>query len=329
MVNTRISTVSRAIAEARRTLITSHVRPDGDAVGSTLAFGLALRAAHKSALMYLDDEIPNFLRFLPGWRLTTNKLNGDDSFDLAIVLDCSDLERVGGMAERIGGIPTVINIDHHRSNTGFGAMNLVEADDSATAQIVYRILKHMGLKIGAEEATNLYTGIMTDTGSFCYGNVNHDLLMMAADLVRAGADPQAIASRIYGQNHVGRLKLLRRALGSLDLRSDGRVGFISVSQRDFHETGSSQEDVRGFIDFIINIPGVEAAVLLIESNKNTIEISVRTTGRIDAAYLATQFGGGGHQRAAGFVFEGNVESAKLRLLEGLGGGLDGKIKAYG
>ena len=157
MVNTRISTVSRAIAEARRTLITSHVRPDGDAVGSTLAFGLALRAANKNALMYLDDEIPNFLRFLPGSSLATNRLNGDDSFDLAIVLDCSDLERVGGVAERIGGIPTIINIDHHRSNTGFGRMNVVEADGAATAQIVYRILRHMGLKIGVEEATNLNT----------------------------------------------------------------------------------------------------------------------------------------------------------------------------
>ncbi len=311
----RIKDVANALARAKNILITGHVFPDGDAVGSVIALGRALSGDGRRVCMYFEDEVPAFLRFLPGSEDTAHTLSGN-GFDVAAVLDCSDIKRVGSQAERIESIPTVVNIDHHRSNTGFGNVRFVDPDAPATSGIVYRILREMRLPLDAAVATNLYTGLLTDTGSFSYGNIDKNCFTMAANLVEAGADAGFIASSIYRSYPPGRLDLLRRALESVQFYMDGRVAVIAVTVNDLAETNSRGEDVRGFIDFPTCVPGVKVAVLLRETDDG-VEVSLRAEGDVDVARVAETMGGGGHKNAAGYSYAGTLSESRLGILRQL------------
>jgi bifunctional oligoribonuclease and PAP phosphatase NrnA len=308
-----ISVVAQTLSKARNVLITAHVNPDGDAVGSVLGLGLALKSLGKNVCMYFEDEIPEFLRFLPGVHQAVHHLNGVEEFDLAVVLDCGDIKRVGSKWRRISAMPAVINIDHHDSNTYFGHSHLVDPGFCATAEIIYRVFREMNYRFGWEEATNLYTGIMTDTASFCHGNIGRHSFEAAAELVAAGARPRDIAADVYGKFPMGRLDLLRRALGTVELFLGGRLGMITVSNRDMEDTASSCEDVRGFVEYVNAIPGVDVGVLLRESRKG-VDVSLRSSGAFDVTRIARQYGGGGHKSAAGFSHPGAPDQVKTELI---------------
>jgi bifunctional oligoribonuclease and PAP phosphatase NrnA len=303
----------RALTEARNILITSHLNPDGDAVGSLLGLGLAMKMNKKDVTMYLEDPVPRFLRFLPGADCTVHELNGVASFDLAVVLDCADIKRIGAEWPRLKSISKVVNIDHHESNTGFGIIRVVKSLYSSTAELIYNLLQAMNHFPNRDQAINLYTGMMTDTGRFCYGNLNRECFMAAANLVEAGADPQEIASAVYGQYHKGRLNLLRRALDTFEPLSAGRIGMITVRQEDTIATGASGEDMRGFVEFAASVPGVEIAALLHELEVG-VEVSLRSTRSHDVSKIARMFGGGGHRNAAGFWCADNINSIKGKLI---------------
>jgi bifunctional oligoribonuclease and PAP phosphatase NrnA len=312
-----ISTIWDTLLHARTVLLTTHVNPDGDAVGSLLGFGSALEAEGLKVTMFLNDSIPRFLRFLPGSNLIVQNLNGVRSFDAGVILDCGSLDRVGKEALQVSRIGTVVNIDHHESNQLFGDLNFVRPESSSTAEIVFQIFRDMDHHINQDEATNLYTGILTDTGSFCYGNINQGALKIAAELVGAGADPLLVASSVYGQYHLGRLHLLQRALSSVELFLEGRLSMITLTLKDMALTNTMPEDVRGFVDFARNIPGVEIGVLLRELNEGGTEVSLRSNGRCNIAQFAAKMGGGGHRNAAGFTSAMNAGMVKLNLVEGL------------
>jgi phosphoesterase RecJ-like protein len=312
-----ISEILDTLFQARTVLLTTHVNPDGDAVGSLLGLGLALKSEGLNITMFLDDSIPHFLRFLPGSDLLVQHLNGVGSFDVGVVLDCGSLDRVGKQASRIGGLRTVVNIDHHESNQRFGDLSLVRPESSSTAEIIYQVFQEMDHSISRDEAINLYTGILTDTGSFCYGNINQGALMVAAELVGAGVDPLSVASSVYGQYHLGRLHLLQRALSSMELFLDGRISMITLTLKDMAVTGTLPEDARGFVDFARNMPGVEVGVLLRELDEGGTEVSLRSKGKFNIAQFAAKMGGGGHRNAAGFTSTMNTAIVKMRLVEGL------------
>jgi len=307
-----------AIKESQSVMVTSHVNPDGDAVGSLLAIGLALTSMGKRVHMYLESPVPEFLRFLPG----ADQVRGDapalQNFDTAVILDCGSLTRIGSLAESVESIPRIVNVDHHLYNEQFGTVNLVETSFCATASILYDMFKVMSLPPDQAIATNLYTGILTDTGSFRYDNTSGHVLAQAAELVELGVNPGLVARSIYLYMPTRRIRLLRQALASVERFLDGRIGVMALRREDFLLAEAGVEDTEGFIDYVRGIPGVEVAVLFKEVDDGTVTgVSLRSWGEVNSAEIARRFSGGGHAKAAGFRLNGRVTDHKNQVVSGI------------
>ncbi|HBI23548.1 MAG TPA: hypothetical protein DDX84_04950 [Nitrospiraceae bacterium] len=293
-------------------LITTHVNPEGDAIGSSLALALALSSIGKKVEVITQDPVPKGLKFLPSSDTIKQAKSIDRRFDAVITVDCGDLERVGFL--KIDNIPgdILINIDHHVTNKGFGAVNFVE-DAVASAQLIYDIMKRLNISLTPDIATCIYTAIMTETGSFRYSNTTSETFKIAQEMVSAGAMPWNIAEQIFNRNNIGRIKLLGLILESLDRSDDGKISWITVKEQMYRETGTSKEDVEDFINFPRSIEGVEVAILFRESNQGW-KISLRSNGKVDVSNMALEFGGGGHSMAAGFFIQGGHEEVKKRVV---------------
>jgi phosphoesterase RecJ-like protein len=295
-------------------LITSHERPDGDALGSELALYYMLRAGGKTAVVYNQDQTPGDYRFLPGADVIVHELPPTESFDAAFILDCSELDRVGREAGRIRKIMQLINIDHHVSNGGFCDATLLDAGASSTGELIYRLAEAMMLPLTPEMATNLYAALLTDTGGFCYGNTTRDCLVIAGRLVENGARPQWISENIYENAPLVKIRLLAVALESLALDLNGKVGSMIVTQENFARTGALQEHMEGFADLPRTIAGVEISILFSELEKDYFKLSFRSKGRFDVERVAGKFGGGGHINAAGCSIRGDIDTIKRLVL---------------
>jgi phosphoesterase RecJ-like protein len=295
-------------------LITSHERPDGDALGSALALYYMLRAGGKRATVYNQDQTPGDYRFLPGADVIVHELPPTESFDAAFILDCSELERVGREAGRIGKIRQLINIDHHVSNGGFCDATLLDAGASSTGELIYRLAEAMAMTLTPEMATNLYAALLTDTGGFCYGNTTRDCLVIAGRLVENGARPQWISENIYENAPLVKIRLLAVVLESLALELNGKVGSMIVTQENLARTGALQEHTEGFVDLPRTIEGVEVSILFSELEENYFKLSLRSKGRFDVERVARKLGGGGHVNAAGCRIRGDIATVKRLVL---------------
>ncbi|MCK9197156.1 MAG: bifunctional oligoribonuclease/PAP phosphatase NrnA [Syntrophales bacterium] len=296
-------------------LITAHVKLDGDAVGSELAFYLLLKGLGKDATIYNQDKTPDNYRFLPGSDIIRNILPPPDSFEVAFILDCSELDRVGDEAARIGTVKKLVNIDHHVSNGGFCEVRLIDPTASSTGELIFRLLTAMKTTITAEMATNLYTAILTDTGGFHYGNTGKDTFIAAGHLVESGADPQWISENIYESFPMSKIRLLAKAMQTLSFDCQDRVGSLVVFLKDFEETGALWEHSEGLVDLPRSIEGVEISILYTELPDRNFKISLRSKGVTNVERVARVFGGGGHVNASGCRIEGNIDTVKKRLLE--------------
>ncbi len=301
------------IDSCRTFLVTSHVRLDGDALGSELAMYHFLRNIGKEVVVYNQDETPEKYRFLPGSGTIVSILNSFEDFDAVFVLDCSELERIGNEASRAGSIKRMINIDHHVSNTGFCDVSLVDPDASSTGEILYRLFRKMNVDLTSNIAINLYTAILTDTGAFCYSNTGKDTFAIAGELVEKGASPQWIAEKVYETNPAGKIKLLAKVLDTLGFDLNGKIGSIRVTQRMLKDAGALQEYTEGFVDFPRSIVGVEVAVLYSETSEHNFKVSLRSKGRINVERVAGEFGGGGHFSAAACSVEGDIDTVKSKI----------------
>ena len=229
-----ISEIIKAIKEGHNFLITAHVRLDGDALGSELALYLMLKEMGKKAVVYNQDRTPERYQFLPAAHNISHTLNNIEQYDTCIVLDCSDLTRVGDEAEKIRKIKKLINIDHHVSNNGFCTLKMLDAKASSTGELVFRLMREMRIKMSRDICTNLYAAIITDTGSFRYSSTTKETFLAAGILVGDGANPQRIAENIYESDSPARLKLLAKALSTLSLDLESRVGSMVVTQKDLN-----------------------------------------------------------------------------------------------
>lgn len=311
--------IIQEIHKRERFLVTTHVNPEGDAIGSALAMGLALRAFGKKVSLILRDPIPTRLRFLPESHLFQKVSDfGTElpAFDAMIVVDCGDLERVGFVKPDRPPAPVIINVDHHVSNVGFGQINWILPDATASGVLVFQIIQALGIPMNAAMATALYTTLVTETGAFRYSNTTPETFHLAGDLTRWGADPCRIAEEIYSANSVGRLKLLARLLNSMGINAEGTAAWLLVPESLYEETQSTAEDTEDFINFPRSLTGVEVAFLLRETPEpGIVKASMRSNGRVDVSRLAMQFGGGGHKKAAGFSMKGNLEEVRVAALK--------------
>lgn len=298
----------------RTFLITSHERPDGDALGSELALYHMLIARDKTAVVYNQDKTPGHYRFLPGASVIVHELPPPGTFDVAFVLDCSELERVGLKAEQIGKIRQMVNIDHHVSNGGFCEVKLLDAEASSTGELICKLAEAMALKLTPEMATNLYAAILTDTGGFCYGNTSRDCLIIAGRLVETGAHPQWISENIYENIPLVKVRLLAEVLKTLVLDINGKIGSIIVTHEALTRVGALPEHTDGFEDLPRTIQGVEVSILFIELEKEYFKLSLRSKGNLNVERVAAKFGGGGHVNAAGCKIKGDISTVKQRVL---------------
>ena len=252
------------IENSENILLASHVSPDGDSVGSLTALGLCLEILGKKVTLYSESSIPAVYRFLPATGRITRRFKASDDFDVAIILDCSNLDRVGVAVKIIEKMPMIINIDHHSTNSLFGHLQLVDTWACATAEIVYWLIKKMDIRINKAIATSIYTGILTDTGSFRFANTNENAFSICKEMVEYGVDPSYVAQHVYGPYSLGRLKLLNRALDSIEISENGKLSVMTLTQEMFNKTGAQLEDTDGFLNYARNIKDIKIAALIQE-----------------------------------------------------------------
>jgi phosphoesterase RecJ-like protein len=315
-----LSSICRIFREKDRFLIACHENPEGDAIGSELALALALRRMGKTATVLNADPVPGNLLFLPGADTVVLREDGS-KYDVAVVVDCGSPERTGRVEPELRKPPLLVNIDHHRTNGDMGGLALVDPEAAATGLLIYRILTAMGCDIDRDVAENIYVAVLTDTGSFHYGNSSPEAFQVAGEMVRLGVDPWAVAEQVYETQNASRLLLLGRVLSSLEIALGGRVAAITTLQADLAEFGSGKDALEGFINYPRSILGAEVAVSFREEDGGLFRVSFRSKGRVDVSAVALRFGGGGHRNAAGCTVPGTLPEVKRKVFEALGAAL--------
>jgi phosphoesterase RecJ-like protein len=306
-----------ALNRASTLWLFSHVRPDGDALGSSLGLAGALQAAGKSVRVFNQDPVPDLLAFLPGAsRVEPMPSSPPDAATLLVALDTSTLPRLGP-AFQAWNTPPALNIDHHESNTQYASLNCVDPGEPSTASLVWRLVRAAGWPLDADAASHLYVGLMTDTGSFRYRGTTAATLRCAADLVQAGADPAALAQACYQSISPARFSLRRAALRDLRMECGGRLSIIDLTPQSFAETGATAEDTEGLVEEALTVRGVEIAALFELKNNGALKVSLRSKGRANVSTLAQAFGGGGHPGAAGINFAAGGPGHREAILEKL------------
>lgn len=313
--------IIQQLARSEHALLASHTNPDGDAIGALLAMGIALEKLGCEVVLYNESSIPAVYRFLPAMDRIQKQLTDSDRFDTAVILDCGDLRRVGSAVETIAGIPAIINIDHHTTNTGFGQYQLVDVKACATSEIVFRLIQAMQIEVDAAMATAIYTGILTDTGSFRFSNTNQAAFAICEAMVAAGVRPSAVAQHVYGTYSLGRIKLLNLALDSIEISNNGHLSIMTVTREMLSDTGTQPEDADGLINYARRIRDVKVAALIRElengssgkRGRKQFHVSLRSDGSVDVSRIAITFGGGGHAGAAGFSVESSLAELKRTI----------------
>ncbi len=291
----------------------AHKDADADSLGSALGFALALRASGRKVRVVVPEPLPRLLEHLPGFESV--ETGGAPLGDTVFTFDCATLTRFGERRAEVEEAMTVVNIDHHLSNTGFGSINLVDATASATGQVVHRLLTLLGAPISPAVATNLYAALLTDTGGFRHENTTEAALRLAASLVAAGADPGWVALKSYKSRSLAQVRLEGLSIAGMHSELDGRLLWSEVTGAMLDQTGADMQDAEGIIDALQSIGTMEIAVLLKETAPDRIKISVRTREPFDATDVCTPFGGGGHRRAAGAELAAALPDARGRVLE--------------
>jgi phosphoesterase RecJ-like protein len=309
-----IEAIAKELRDNKRFLLTTHVNPDGDAIGSLGALALVLEDLGKEVVAYCQDEIPGFLRFLPYSERIVREIPGPNGFDVAVVLDCGELDRIGNAAEALQQVEKIIHIDHHSSSDDFGQLNLVRPECSSTAEILYEIFQAIPASLSSEAAENIYTAILTDTGSFRFANTTARALDIAAEMVALGVAPDKIASEGYDSMSPERLQLLALSLDTLTLRANGRLATMQVSRRMLEETKTSVMDTDGFVNYPRGINTAEMAIFFREMDSGKVNVSLRSRGGLNVAEFARNYEGGGHHNAAAFRAEGSLTEVVEEVL---------------
>ena len=309
-----IATIARELENNERFLVATHVNPDGDAIGSLGALALVLEGMGKQVVAYCQDEVPGFLRFLPYADRIVREISGPDHFDVAVVLDCGEFDRIGRAVEVLQHVRKIIHIDHHSSSDDFGQINLVRPECSSTAEILYEIFQSIPVSLTQEVAENIYTAILTDTGSFRFANTTPRALAIAAEMVALGVLPEKVAGEIYDSMSPERIELLSLSLNTLTLRKNGRVAAMHVSRRMLEETGTSLIDTDGFVNYPRAISTAEIAIFFREMDADEVNVSLRSRGGLNVAEFARLHGGGGHHNAAACRLRGSLAEVVNKIL---------------
>jgi len=304
-------TVCDQLLRYQRIVVTSHVRPDGDAIGSALALAGALRSLGKDAAVINHDPAPAPLTEFPGAPDIIVAATVPDDTELVVVLECGDLERTGlsGLDRRV-----IVNVDHHAGNSGYGDTRWFDASYAAVGEMVFEIIDALGVALTPEMATQLFVAIVTDTGSFRYPGVSPRSFAMAGRLVAAGADPVLTAKRLYDSSTLGRLRLQGAVLHALEILASGRLALLHVDPATMTAAGATPDDTDGLINLPLNVKAIQVSVFFKQAGDGTYRVSFRSKDHIDVGAIARAFAGGGHKNAAGCTIAGELPVVREAVL---------------
>jgi phosphoesterase RecJ-like protein len=317
-VNSSFEEIARAICQHQRIAVLSHVRPDGDALGSQLALALSLQKLGKDVRVWNEDGMLEKYSFLPRAELVTKPPSTPEDVDLAIALDTAIQNRLGSALAAVRSTKLWINIDHHLSNPRYG--DLIRIDDTApaTGQILFELITSQKLPLDRDIAENLYVAISTDTGSFQYPKTTTRTFEIAAELVGIGLDVGSISRHLYENFPRRRVELLRELLRTMRFDGDGRVGSFKLDLKTAAELRVIPEDNEGLIDHLRAIHGVVVAVFFEELLDGKVRVSMRSKDeKVDVCAICQQFGGGGHTLAAGARIRGTLPEVEERVLKAI------------
>lgn len=303
------------LERASRIVVSSHERPDGDAIGSGMALVLALRALGKDARMVMCDVPPAYLRPFPAVDGLWVTRHVDEAFDAAVIMECGDLTRTG-----VTGLDRspVLNIDHHPGNTRYGAVNWVDESAAACGELVYPLVTALGVPVTADIATHIYLAILTDTGSFHFSHMTPRTFEIAARCVEAGAQPAWIARTHYDSNRMARVRLFGSVLSGMVVDPSGQIALLAITPEMAAAADGSYDDTEGLINFPLSVQAVRAVAFFKQGETPaTWRVSMRSKGAVDIGRIAAAHGGGGHRNAAACTLAGALPDLQARLMGAL------------
>jgi bifunctional oligoribonuclease and PAP phosphatase NrnA len=300
-----------AVRTRQRFVLSSHSRPDGDAIGSQLAMAYALRSIGKEAMVVNADPAPAPLLAFPGVADIRIASSVEGEFDAALIMECGDLKRTG-----VGGLDRffVINIDHHPGNESYGQINWFDASAAACSEMVYDLVRALGAPLTREIATHVYLAILTDTGSFHYSSISPRTFEICRECLAAGVDPVLVARNVYDSNNMGRLKLFGAVLGAMQIDQSGRIAIVYVDHEMARAAGGTYEDTEGLVNLPLTVKEIEAVVFFKQEKGDEYRVSLRSKGDVDINAIAKEYGGGGHKNASGCTVSGPIEELQKALV---------------
>jgi phosphoesterase RecJ-like protein len=319
MINEPVATTSTPARQIRdeimrrqRFLLTSHARPDGDSIGSQLAMAFALDALGKQVRIVNADPAPEHYQDFPGMDRIEIADRAPAEVDAVIVMECSDLTRTG-VAGLEGAF--LINIDHHAGNRLYGAVNWHDESAAACGEMVFDLIRELGVPLTQEIATHVYLAILTDTGSFHHSNITPRTFDICRQTVEAGVNPAAMARRVFDSNSFGKLKLIGALLDSMELLDDGRLALLYMDDAMLDACNCTNNDTEGLINLPLTAREIQAVVFFKVGPTGEVRVSMRSKYDVDVRQVAGAFGGGGHKNAAGFTVTGSLEEVRPRIVE--------------
>src|ERR1051325_6794562 len=308
---TMLSQVVELIESKRRFAITSHVRPDGDSLGSSLGLYWLLRGLDKEVEVIMRDHVPHSYQKLPGSEDVRVTPAVDRSYDAVFVIECSDITRPGLIdLEK----QYVVNIDHHATTALFGTINWIDSTASAVGEMIYNLCKATGVRVTREIAECVYTALITDTGSFHYSNTTERTFKVASELVRAGVKPAKVSQAVFANYPWSKIELMSEVLSTVRRDESGRVAWLVQTQAAQEHAGATDEDGDGFVNYPMSCGDVEACAFFKETAPGVYRVSLRSKCDVNVARIAERFGGGGHRNAAGCTFKGSWEEAEREVV---------------
>ena len=309
-----LSNVVELIEKKQRFMITSHIRPDGDGLGSGQALYWMLKNLGKHATVIMKDPIPKAYGVLPGSELVVVSSDVDEKYDAAFVMECSDMERPGlpSLKDQF-----IVNIDHHSTTRCFGSINWIDSTAAAVGEMIYNLCKALGVEVTKEIAECIYTALLTDTGSFHFSNTTERTLKIASELVKRGVQPARISQALYYSNPFCKIRLLGMALSTIQRDETGTIAWVTMTQDMMSEAGACEEDAEGIVNHALSVGEVQVVAFFKELSPGIYRVSLRSKGKNNVAKVAEVFGGGGHRNAAGCRVEGDFEDVRNRMIEEL------------
>src|SRR5215510_13465152 len=306
-----LSQVVELIESKRSFAITSHIRPDGDSLGSSLGLYWLLQALEKDAEVVMHDPVPHSYRHLPAWQKVRVTPSLDRPYDAVFVIECSDISRPGLISLEK---QYVVNIDHHSTTELFGTINWIDSTASAVGEMIYNLSKATGIRVTKEIAECVYTALLTDTGSFHYSNTTERTFKIASELVRTGVKPAKTAEAIFGSYQWPKIELLGHVLATARRDDTGQVAWMWQTIEMQEQSKASDEDTDGFVNYPLAVGEVEATALFKETSPGVYRTSLRSKGDVNVAKIAEQFGGGGHRNAAGCTLRGDSTEIERKVV---------------